>query len=53
MIKDATGSDLTPMLFLAICLTLGAAMVFVVQAALRRGRVAPAVAPRVTGVRAG
>lgn len=35
-IKDATGSDLVPMLFLAACLTAGAALVFVVQAALRR-----------------
>ena len=52
MIKDATGSDLTPMLFLAICLTLGAAMVFVVQAALRRGRVVPTRAAQVTGARA-
>lgn len=35
MIKDATGSDLAPMLFLAACLVAGAALVFVVQAVLR------------------
>jgi sugar phosphate permease len=52
-IKDATGSDLAPMLFLAACLALGAAMVFVVQAALRRGRAVPARAAPVTGTRAG
>jgi MFS family permease len=52
-IKDATGSNLTPMLFLAACLLLGAGMVFVVQAALRRGRAVPARADAVTGTRAG
>lgn len=36
-IRDATGSDLTPMLFLAACLAGGAVMVFVVRAALGRG----------------
>lgn len=46
MIRDATGSNLMPMLFLAICLSLGALMVFVVQAALRRDAGHPAqVAP--------
>ena len=34
-IKDRTGSDLVPMLFLAACLTAGALMVFAVQARLR------------------
>lgn len=34
-IKDATGSDLAPMLFLAVCLAAGAMMVFVVQALLK------------------
>jgi MFS family permease len=38
LIRDATGSDLLPMLFLATCLLGGAVMVFVVQAALRRPR---------------
>jgi cyanate permease len=37
-IKDSTGSDLTPMFFLAACLAVGAGMVFVVQAALRSDR---------------
>jgi MFS family permease len=45
MIKDATGSDLAPMLFLAAVLCCGAVMVFVVQAALRRGREAMAPPP--------
>lgn len=44
MIKDATGSDLAPMLFLAACLLAGVAMVFVVQAVLRRHAPAPAAA---------
>ncbi|WP_298966552.1 MFS transporter [uncultured Methylobacterium sp.] len=35
-IGQATGSTLAPMLFLAACLYVGAAMVFVAQAALRR-----------------
>ena len=52
-IKDATGSDLAPMLFLAACLALGAAMVFVVQAALRRGRETQVQAATTGGARAG
>jgi sugar phosphate permease len=48
-IKDQTGSDLAPMLFLAVCVLAGAAMVFVVQATLRRGRIA-AEAPRREGI---
>jgi cyanate permease len=36
LIRDATGSTIAPMLFLAACLTLGALMTFVVQAAIRR-----------------
>ncbi|MFE1598048.1 MFS transporter [Methylobacterium sp. ID0610] len=35
-IRDRTGSDLTPMLFLAACLLGGVVMVFVAQAVLRR-----------------
>jgi len=35
-IRDATGSTIAPMLFLAACLTAGALMTFVVQAAIRR-----------------
>lgn len=35
-IRDRTGSDLTPMLFLAACLLVGVVMVFVAQAVLRR-----------------
>jgi MFS family permease len=35
MIKKSTGSDLLPMLFLAVCLIYSAVMVFVVQSALR------------------
>lgn len=47
MIRDATGSNLLPMLFLAACLLGGAAMVFVVQAALRRPSRIAAPDPRV------
>ncbi|MGY2051067.1 MFS transporter [Methylobacterium sp. JK268] len=46
LIRDASGSDLTPMLFLAAALLVGAGMVFVVQAMLRRP--APGAAPGVT-----
>ena len=35
-IRDVTGSTIAPMLFLAACLTAGALMTFVVQAAIRR-----------------
>ncbi len=38
-IKDRSGSDLTPMFFLAACLGFAALMIFVVQAALGRPRV--------------
>jgi MFS family permease len=41
MIKDWSGSDLEPMLFLALCLTIAALMVFVVQRLLAQSRVAP------------
>jgi MFS family permease len=37
LIRDRTGSNLAPMLFLAACLVWVAVMVFVVQAALRKG----------------
>jgi MFS family permease len=37
-IRDQTGSTIAPMLFLAACLTIGALMTFVVQAAIRRKR---------------
>jgi MFS family permease len=37
-IRDQTGSTIAPMLFLAACLTVGALMTFVVQAAIRRRR---------------
>jgi MFS family permease len=36
MIRDATHSDLVPMLFLAACLAVGAGLMFVVLSALRR-----------------
>ncbi|OJU11981.1 MAG: MFS transporter [Caulobacterales bacterium 68-7] len=36
LIKDMTGSNLAPMIFLAACLVYSAVMVFVVQAALRK-----------------
>jgi MFS family permease len=52
-IRDATGSDLSPMLFLAACLLGGVVMVFVVQAALRQGRPAPAAATVGQTTRAG
>ncbi|WP_018259512.1 MFS transporter [Methylobacterium sp. WSM2598] len=45
-IRDRSGSDLTPMLFLAACLLVGVAMVFVAQAILRRP--APEAAPAAT-----
>ena len=45
MIRDATGSDLLPMLFLAACLAMGVVMVFVVQGALSRSRAAMAPVP--------
>jgi sugar phosphate permease len=35
-IHDATGSNIAPLLFLAVCLTGGGLMTFVVQAAIRR-----------------
>jgi len=35
-IKQATGSDLLPMLFLAICLTIAAGLVFLVLPRLSR-----------------
>jgi hypothetical protein len=41
MIKDWSGSDLEPMLFLAVCLTIAALMVFVVQRLLAQSRTAP------------
>ncbi len=41
MIKDWSGSDLEPMLFLAVCLTVAALMVFVVQRLLAHSRTAP------------
>ncbi|MFO1074358.1 MAG: MFS transporter [Geminicoccaceae bacterium] len=52
MIRDATGSDLMPMLFLAACLALGVVMVFVVQGVLGRSRAAMAPVPPSTMRRA-
>ncbi len=43
MIKQRTGNDLTPMLFLAGCLTVAGLMVFVVQGLL--GRTSRAAVP--------
>jgi len=39
-----TGSTIAPMLFLAACLAAGGLMTFIVQAAIRRGQPAVAVA---------
>jgi len=36
MIRDATRSDLVPMLFLSACLAAGAGLMFLVLSALRR-----------------
>jgi cyanate permease len=44
-IRDATGSTIAPMLFIAACLALGGLMTFVVQAAIRRRQSAPAYGP--------
>jgi sugar phosphate permease len=44
-IKDATGSTIAPMLFLASCLAIGGLMTFFVQALIRRGRAAAAESP--------
>jgi len=41
-IRDATGSTIAPMLFLAACLAIGGLMTFVVQAAIRQRRPATA-----------
>jgi hypothetical protein len=35
MIKDRTGSDIAPMLFLSACLAFGGLMTFVMQAVIR------------------
>jgi hypothetical protein len=35
-IRDRTGNDLAPMLFLAVCLAAGGLMTFIVQRVLRR-----------------
>jgi sugar phosphate permease len=43
-IRDATGSTIAPMLFLAACLAVGGLMTFVVQAAIRRRHAAVPVA---------
>jgi len=43
-IRDATGSTIAPMLFLAACLTAGGLMTFVVQAAIRQRQPKLAVA---------
>jgi sugar phosphate permease len=43
-IRDATGSTIAPMLFLAACLAAGGLMTFVVQAAIRRRHTAVPVA---------
>src|SRR6202011_5736663 len=43
-IKDATGSTIAPMLFLAVCLAAGGLMTFYVQAAIRRRQPVVAVA---------
>jgi len=43
-IRDVTGSTIAPMLFLAACLAAGGLMTFIVQAAIRRGQPAVAVA---------
>jgi sugar phosphate permease len=37
-IRDSTGSTIAPMLFLAVCLAIGGAMTFVVQAVIRNRR---------------
>lgn len=44
-IKDQTGSNEAPMLFLAACLTVGALMTFAVQALIRRKREAGLLTP--------
>jgi sugar phosphate permease len=43
-IRDATGSTIAPMLFLAACLAIGGLMTFVVQWAIRQHRPAPELA---------
>jgi nitrate/nitrite transporter NarK len=43
-IRDATGSTIAPMLFLAACLAAGGLMTFFVQAAIRRRHPEAAVA---------
>ncbi len=45
-IGDVSGSKLVPMLFLAACLVVGAAMVFVVQGILKRRNAAEAAMTR-------
>jgi sugar phosphate permease len=44
-IRDATGSTVAPLLFLAACLAAGGLMTFVVQAAIRRRRAPVAAVP--------
>lgn len=55
-IRDATGSTIAPMLFLAACLAIGGLMTFVVQATIRRYHAAAArsvFAKRAAGHKAG